>query len=216
MKPVSIFIVDDNNELRKALQEIIFLSGSCLLVGSVGTCQEALHEIPIKKPDIVLMDVSLGSSTNGIDLIRILKPKLPNTKFLICSVHDEEEKILQGFYAGAGGYLLKTTAPHHLLESIHELNGGGAPISKEIAKILIQSLKEESVNTKVNKEIFTLNQLTKRETEMLELLSQGLMYKEIAAQAGVSAETVRKHVYRIYQKLEVTNRIAAVNKLYGR
>ena len=61
-------------------------------------------------------------------------------QFLICSVHDEEEKVLQGFYAGAGGYLLKTTAPHHLLESIHELNGGGAPISKEIAKILIQSL----------------------------------------------------------------------------
>jgi DNA-binding NarL/FixJ family response regulator len=214
MKPVSVFIVDDNLELRKALQEIIFLSGSCLLVGSVGSSQEALHDIPMKKPDIVLMDISLGTATNGIDIIRILKPKLDATKFLICSVFDDRDKILDGFNAGAEGYLIKSTGPHRLLEAIHEINGGGTPISSEVAAILVTAVKNKTITAQ--QEQISLTQLTKRETEILEYLSNGLMYKEIAGKAGLSPETVRKHVYRIYQKLEVTNRIAAVNKLYGR
>jgi DNA-binding NarL/FixJ family response regulator len=214
MKPVSVFIVDDNKELRKALQEIIFLSGSCLLVGSVGTSQEALQDIPLKKPDIVLMDISLGTATNGIDLIRLLKPRLEQTKFLICSVFDDKERILAGFNAGAEGYLIKTTGPHRLLEAIHEINGGGTPISSEVASILVSAVKNKTET--LEREHVSLSQLTKRETEILEYLSNGLMYKEIAGKAGLSPETVRKHVYRIYQKLDVTNRIAAVNKLYGR
>ncbi len=117
--------------------------------------------------------------------------------------------------AGASGYILKKTAPSKMLEAIRELYEGGAPMSSQIARKVVAAFQSKGSST-AGQTFEKLEQLSTREKEILEQLSKGLMYKEIAAELHISAETVRKHVYHVYEKLHVTNRIEAVNKYYGR
>jgi DNA-binding NarL/FixJ family response regulator len=131
----------------------------------------------------------------------------------MCTVYEEDEKIFEALRAGASGYILKKTAPARLLESIRELYQGGAPMSSQIARKVVAAFQKKSAAAGSNDE---LDELSNREKEILEQLSKGLMYKEIAAELFISPETVRKHVYHIYEKLHVTNRIEAVNKYFGR
>jgi DNA-binding NarL/FixJ family response regulator len=130
---------------------------------------------------------------------------------MMCTVYEENEKIFEALSAGATGYILKKTDPARMLEAIRELFEGGAPMSSQIARKVVAAFQQ-----KQPEEAGRLDDLSKRELEILELLSKGLMYKEIAAQLFLSPETVRKHVYHIYEKLHVNNRVAAVNKFYGR
>jgi DNA-binding NarL/FixJ family response regulator len=133
----------------------------------------------------------------------------------MCTVYEEDEKIFEALNAGASGYILKKTAPDKLLAAIRELYEGGAPMSSQIArKVVLAFQQKQSGTNDTNTE--QLQSLSQREKEILEFLSKGLMYKEIAAQLFLSPETVRKHVYHIYEKLHVSNRVAAVNKYYGR
>jgi DNA-binding NarL/FixJ family response regulator len=213
MKNISICIVDDNKELRNALEEIISMSEGYKCIGTISTVEEALWQLPLLKPDVVLMDINLGSSKNGIDCVKELKPRIPATNFMMCTVYEENEKIFEALSAGATGYILKKTDPARMLEAIRELYEGGAPMSSQIARKVVAAFQEKNpavVNTE------ELDELSNREKEILEFLSRGLMYKEIAAQLYLSPETVRKHVYHIYEKLHVNNRVAAVNKFYGR
>jgi DNA-binding NarL/FixJ family response regulator len=131
----------------------------------------------------------------------------------MCTVYEEDEKIFEALSAGASGYILKKTDPARMLEAIRELYEGGAPMSSQIARKVVAAFQQKE---KENTDSEELDTLTNREKEILELLSKGLMYKEIAAQIYLSPETVRKHVYHIYEKLHVSNRVAAVNKFYGR
>lgn len=211
MKDISVCIVDDNKELRNALEEIISMAPGYSCAGTIGSAEEAEALIPVLKPDVVLMDINLGTPENGIDVIRGLKPKHPAINFMMCTVYEENEKIFEALSAGASGYILKKTDPARLLSAIRELYEGGAPMSSEIARKVVAAFQSQP--TTGSAEIDTL---TEREREILELLSKGLMYKEIAAQIYLSPETVRKHVYHIYEKLHVNNRVAAVNKFYGR
>ena len=215
MKAISVCIVDDNRELRNALEEIISMSDGYVCTGTFGTAEEAIKQLPVKLPDVVLMDINLGTAESGIDVVRILKPRIPGTNFMMCTVYEEDEKIFEALSAGASGYILKKTDPPRMLEAIRELYEGGAPMSSQIARKVVAAFrkKEAEVTQDENEE---LDVLTPREKEILELLSRGLMYKEIAAQIFLSPETVRKHVYHIYEKLHVSNRVAAVNKFYGR
>ena len=213
MRDISVCIVDDNRELRNALEEIITMSEGYRCTGTMGTAQEAIHQIPLLQPDVVLMDINLGSTESGIDVVRILKPRIPGTNFMMCTVYEENEKIFEALSAGASGYILKKTDPARMLEAIRELYEGGAPMSSLIARKVVAAFQQKDHN---NGDPEELNSLSNREKEILELLSKGLMYKEIAAQLFLSPETVRKHVYHIYEKLHVTNRVAAVNKFYGR
>jgi DNA-binding NarL/FixJ family response regulator len=213
MKEISVCIVDDNKQLRNTLEEIIIMSDGCKCIGTIGTAEEAIETLPQLKPDVVLMDINLGSSESGIDCVRILKPQMPATNFMMCTVYEEDEKIFEALSAGASGYILKKTAPGKLLESIRELYQGGAPMSSQIARKVVAAFQNKPVSTEMPG---GLDQLTNREREILEQLSKGLMYKEIAAQLFLSAETVRKHVYHIYEKLHVNNRVEAVNKYFGR
>jgi DNA-binding NarL/FixJ family response regulator len=215
MKHISVCIVDDNKELRNALEEIISMSDSYRCMGTIGTAEDAVNQIPILRPDVVLMDINLGSTESGIDVVRILKPRIPDTNFMMCTVYEEDEKIFEALSAGASGYILKKTDPARMLESIRELYEGGAPMSSQIARKVVAAFQQQSrSNTTADTEVLDI--LTNREKEILELLSKGLMYKEIASQTFLSPETVRKHVYHIYEKLHVSNRVAAVNKFYGR
>lgn len=213
MRPISVCIVDDNRELRNALEEILSMSDGYKCLATISTAEDAIAQIPILKPDVVLMDINLGSVESGIDCVKILKPKMPDTNFLMCTVYEEDEKIFEALSAGASGYILKKTDPIRMLEAIRELYEGGAPMSSQIARKVVAAFRQQPA-TDVNGQ--ELDMLSSREKEILEFLSKGLMYKEIASQLFLSPETVRKHVYHIYEKLHVNNRVAAVNKYFGR
>jgi len=212
MNDISVCIVDDNNELRAALEEIISMSDGYKCAGAMSTAEEAIRKLPLIKPDVVLMDINLGSGETGIDCVRELKPTMPSTNFMMCTVYEEDEKIFEALNAGASGYILKKTAPGKLLEAIRELYQGGAPMSSQIARKVVAAFQKQTTAPGAN----DLASLSNREKEILELLSRGLMYKEIAAALFISQETVRKHVYHVYEKLHVSNRVEAVNKFYGR
>jgi DNA-binding NarL/FixJ family response regulator len=213
MNEISVCIVDDNSDLRNALEEIVGMSEGYKCIGTIGTAEEAVQQIPILRPDVVLMDINLGGNESGIDCVRALKHQVPATNFMMCTVYEEDEKIFEALSAGASGYILKKTAPSRLLESIRELFQGGAPMSSQIARKVVAAFQNKPTGNTDNGE---LDGLSNREREILEQLSKGLMYKEIAAELFISPETVRKHVYHIYEKLHVTNRIEAVNKYFGR
>jgi DNA-binding NarL/FixJ family response regulator len=214
MKQISVCIVDDNKELRNALEEIISMSDGYKCTGTIGTAEDAINQLPILRPDVVLMDINLGTVENGIDVVRILKPRIPATNFMMCTVYEENEKIFEALSAGASGYILKKTDPARMLDAIRELYEGGAPMSSQIARKVVAAFQQQE--QQIHNSGTKLDALSKRENEILELLSRGLMYKEIAVQINLSQETVRKHVYHIYEKLHVTNRVAAVNKFYGK
>ncbi len=205
--------MDDNKQLRNTLEEIIIMSDGYKCIGTMGTAEEAVEKLPLIKPDVVLMDINLGGAESGIDCVRALKPQMPATNFMMCTVYEEDEKIFEALSAGASGYILKKTAPGKLLEAIRELYQGGAPMSSQIARKVVAAFQNKPVATEA---AGGLDQLTNREKEILEQLSKGLMYKEIAAHLYLSAETVRKHVYHIYEKLHVSNRVEAVNRFFGR
>lgn len=214
MKEITVCIVDDNKELRNALEEIITMSEGYKCINTIGTAEDAVNQIPILRPDVVLMDINLGSIESGIDVVRVLKPRIPDTNFMMCTVYEENEKIFEALTAGASGYILKKTDPARMLAAIRELYEGGAPMSSEIARKVVAAFQQKIQSS--NEAEDDLDTLSNREREILEYLSKGLMYKEIAFQLFLSPETVRKHVYHIYEKLHVNNRVAAVNKFYGR
>jgi len=212
MKEISVCIVDDVSELRLALEEIVSSFDGYKCIGTMSNASEALTRIPLLKPDVVLMDINLGEGESGIDCVRELKPITPHTNYMMCTVYEDDEKIFEALSAGASGYILKKTEPQRLLEAIRELHEGGAPMSSQIARKVVVAFREKPVAPHSP----AIDQLSHREKQILEELSRGLMYKEIANVLFISSETVRKHVYHIYEKLHVTNRVEAVNKYFGR
>lgn len=213
---ISICIVDDNKDIRSALEQIVLMSDGYQLLGSFGSAEEALQQIPLLKPDIALMDINLGEGESGIDCVRHLKAEYPEILFMMCTVYEDDEKIFEALTAGASGYILKKTAPHKLLEAIRELQEGGAPMSSQIARKVVNAFQHTKPQEKGNTDSAVLSVLSNREKEILELLAKGMLYKEIAASLFISQETVRKHVYHIYEKLHVNNRVEAINKYFGR
>jgi DNA-binding NarL/FixJ family response regulator len=209
----SVAIVEDNNDIRQALEQIIESSDDFTLAGSCTTGEEAIRKLPILNPQVVLMDIGLGDGMNGIEVVRELKASNPEILFMMCTIYEEDEKIFEALRAGASGYILKKTQPAKLLEGITELIQGGAPMSSQIASKVVAAFQNKSINTSLGS---SLDVLSKRENEILEMLSTGLLYKEISDKLFITTETVRKHVYHIYEKLHVTNRVEAVNKYFGR
>ncbi len=207
---ISVCIVEDNRDILQALEQIIMMADGYELLGSFISAEDALSGLPVRHPNVVLMDINLGKM-NGIECVRRIKPEHPEILFMMCTVYEEDEKIFEALAAGANGYILKKTTPSKMLEAIRELYEGGAPMSSQIARKVVNAFQKipDGSHTKIDT-------LSNREAEILELLSKGLLYKEIAAQLFIAQETVRKHVYHIYEKLHVNNRIEAVNKYFGR
>ena len=206
---IKVSIVEDNKFIKLALEQIIVNSHGYEMSGSFESGEDAVENIPIVMPDVVLMDINMGMM-NGIEAVRILKTKCPEILFMMCTVYEDDEKIFEALAAGASGYILKKTKPADLIAAINDLYAGGAPMSSQIASKVVASFrkKEELKNGEIEN-------LTSRETEILEHLVKGLLYKEIAGQLDISQETVRKHVYHIYKKLHVNNRVEAFHKYYG-
>ena len=209
MDTISVCIVEDHNDIRQALEQIIMMAEGYQFRGSFISAESAIAGIPKLQPHVVLMDINLGGMS-GIDCIKELKPKHPDILFMMCTVYEEDDKIFEALAAGANGYILKKTAPAKLLESIRELAEGGAPMSSQIARKVVMAFQEKNTSSGL------LDNLSNREHEILELLAKGLLYKEISTRLGIAQETVRKHVYHIYEKLHVNNRVEAVNKYFGR
>lgn len=209
----SVAIVEDNKDIRVALEQIIESSDEYTLAGSCVNGEEALVKLPILNPKVVLMDIGLGDGINGIEVVREVKGSNPGILFMMCTIYDEDEKIFEALRAGASGYILKKTPPAKLLEGIKELIDGGAPMSSQIARKVVAAFQSKPASAAIGS---ALDVLSKRENEILQMLSTGLLYKEISDKLTISSETVRKHVYHIYEKLHVSNRIEAVNKYFGR
>lgn len=205
MTTISVCIVEDNQDIRQALEQILSVPGFELM-GSYSSGEEALVGIPMVEPQVVLMDIQLGG-INGIECVRALKARFPKMLFMMCTVYEDDLKIFEALRAGASGYVLKKTTPEKLLEAVQELYDGGSPMSSQIARKVVVAFQDHHSQ---------LASLSKREFEILELLSGGRSYKEVSKLLFISPETVRKHVYHIYEKLHVDNRVAAINRFFGR
>ena len=206
---ISLAIVEDLAEVREGLKQFISLNPEFTIVDTFQTAEEAMHELPRLNPDIVIMDINLPG-ISGIECIRQIKKKTPRTQFMMFTVYENDEKVFEALKAGASGYLLKNTGLLQLIEALKELYNGGSPMSANIARKLVTLFREEHA------EAAPTIGLSKRENEILLLLSKGLLYKEIADQLGISTGTVRQHIHKIYEKLHVQNRTEALNKAFGK
>ena len=206
---ITLAIVEDLDEVRDGLKNFISLSQDFQVLDTFKTAEDAVIGLPKLKPDIVIMDINLPGM-NGIECIRQVKDKSPRTQFMMFTVYENDEKVFEALKAGASGYLLKNTGLVQLIESLKELHNGGSPMSANIARKLVTLFRTEQRETP-NLEI-----LSNRENEILQLLSKGLLYKEIADQLSISVSTVRQHIHHIYEKLHVQNRTEAINKAFGK
>jgi DNA-binding NarL/FixJ family response regulator len=207
--PITLTIVEDLDEVREGLKNFLALNPEFKVLDTYKTGEEASIDIPILKPDIVIMDINLPGMS-GIDCVRISKKSNIRTQFMMFTVYENDEKVFEALKAGASGYLLKNTGLNHIVEALKELHEGGSPMSANIARKLVNNFQEKAhFETKSTIKILSL-----RENETLHLLSQGLLYKEIADQLGISTSTVRQHIHRIYEKLHVQNRTEAINKAF--
>lgn len=170
---------------------------------------EALKVLPLTQPDIVIMDINLPGM-NGIDCINAVKKECPHTQFMMFTVYENDEKVFRALQAGASGYLLKNASPEQIMEALRELYHGGSPMSPMIARKLVNIFRDQ------NKSKLSSDLLGRRENDVLDLLSQGLLYKEIAVRLSITAGTVRQHIHNIYEKLHVQNRTEAINKVMRR
>lgn len=202
---ISIAIVEDNDQFRIGLESIIKGQTDFLLTNSYVSAEKALMHLPENPADIIIIDISLPGM-RGTELIVKLKEKMPQTQFMICSIHDDNETIFEALKSGASGYILKEPVTgQEIIKAIHDLYNGGSPMSPFIARKVIGSFQKPAF---AGDEFL----LSIREKEVLELLSKGLLYKEIADELDISRETVKKHLKNIYQKLHVQNKVEALNK----
>lgn len=208
-KSIRIAVVEDDKTVREGLQMLLNGSPGYACIASFASGEEALKEIPVLLPDVVLMDINLPGM-NGIESIVKLREQNLNILFIMLTVFENTDTIFQSLSAGACGYLLKNTPPAKLLEAIQDVYRGGSPMSGEIARKVVQSFQHpaEKQNISIS--------LTKREEEILALLSQGYFYKEIANTLFISTETVRTHIRNIYEKLHVRTRTEAILKYLGK
>ncbi|MEO7100263.1 MAG: response regulator transcription factor [Luteolibacter sp.] len=204
----TIAIVEDDAALSEILSEIVSSSDSWELVQTFATAESALEGLAAVCPEVVLMDIQLPGMS-GIECVAKLKIAHPEVMVLMVTVYDNNERIFDALAAGASGYLLKRDAPVKLLEALDDLLAGGSPMSSAIARKVVQHFQKEPPTR--NKE----HNLTPRETQILELLVKGNLYKEIAWDLGIGFETVRSHIDNIYNKLHVRTRTEAVVKYLG-
>ena len=206
---ITVAIVEDKEPIRQSLAILVDGADGFSCQATFDTAEAALDQLPGHCVDVVLMDIDLPGM-NGIDCVRHLKPLCPDTQFMMCTMYDEDETVFEALKAGANSYILKRSPPHKLLEAITELHDGGSPMSSTIARKIAGSFHTGPAAPS------KLDMLTPREREILERLSKGHSHKEVANDLFISPTTVRKHIFNIYEKLQVHSKVEAVNKFLGR
>jgi DNA-binding NarL/FixJ family response regulator len=202
---IRIAVVEDDRTLRDVLAILLNGTPGFSCVASYGNGEDAVAGLPMMNPDVVLMDINLPGMS-GIECILRLKEMNHSMLFIMLTVFEDSDVIFQSLSAGASGYLLKQTPPARLLEAIQDVYKGGSPMSREIARKVVQSFQHPATNS--DNEI----KLTKREEEILLHLVKGFFYKEIAGLLFISMDTVRTHIRHIYEKLQVRTRSEAIYK----
>jgi DNA-binding NarL/FixJ family response regulator len=207
--PVStaVAIVEDHEALGKGLQRLVEGTPGCTCVGVFMSGEDAFRRLPLLQPDVVLMDINLPGMS-GIELTARLKAKLPGLHVIMVTIYRDHDRIFAALKAGACGYLLKRSTPAEVREAIHAVRSGGAPMSAEIARRVVEAFHQPATPVTGLDDV----KLSRRETEILEKIAQGLANKEIADRLGLSVETVRVHLKRIYEKLHVRSRTEAALK----
>jgi NarL family two-component system response regulator LiaR len=202
---VKVSIIEDDKNFRESLEYLINGSEEFRIHHSYASAEDAIRHIIEHPPQIAIVDIKLPGK-NGIELIHVLKNQMPDTQFMICSYYDDNEYIFNALKNGAVGYILKDARPEEILESLDELNKGGAPMSRYIAKKVVMVFQNKPQQHK-------LAELTTRENEILNKVSTGININELADSFSISPLTVKCHLRNIYSKLHVTNRVEAINKL---
>jgi DNA-binding NarL/FixJ family response regulator len=200
---IAVSIVEDDSGVRSSLARLIDSSQGFRCVSQHPSAEHALREIPKNKPGVVLMDINLPGQ-NGVECVRQLKPLLPETQIIMLTVYQNTEHIFNALAAGATGYLLKQTPPAELLAAIRDVYDGGSPMSSHIARKIVQSFQKQAPAPNA------ADALSPRQTEVLDLLAKGYLYKEIADKTGLTYATVHTHIRHIYEKLHVRSRTEAV------
>jgi DNA-binding NarL/FixJ family response regulator len=202
---ITVSIVDDEADLREHIGEYLAVAGNIRCLSACASAEEALERLPQDKPDVILMDINLGEM-DGIECVRRLTVLMPEAQVLMLTVFEDTDQIFSALAAGASGYLLKRLSPKKLVEAIEEVCAGGSPMSAPIARKVVKSFKTTPASGDESAD------LSPRERSVLDGLAEGLAYKQIADQLGVSIHTVRNYIRRIYEKLHVRTRTEAVAK----
>ena len=193
-----ITIIEDNEVVKDGFALLINSFSKHEVVGTYMTCEEAIKNLKKDKPDIILMDIELPGMS-GIEGTRIIKKDHPEIDVLVITVHENSELVFQALVAGASGYITKNATHDKILDAINEVKSGGAPMSSNIARMVVESFQRNQNSP-----------LTKRETEVLELLAKGKSYSVIADELYIHKETVKSHIKNIYYKLQVNSKAAAI------
>lgn len=207
---ITICIIEDILDIREGLQTIIESDERFELLGCFTNAEDAIDQLPVLQPNVVLADINLSGKKSGIDCVQEVKPLLPQMQFIMFTIYEDNDQVFEALKAGASGYILKNTAPEKIIDSLVELYEGGSPMSPKIARKVLSTFNAPMPDNSVHE------LLSKREQEVLELLSKGFLYKEIADKLSISISTVKRHLNSIYTKLQVQNKVEAVNKLYNR
>jgi DNA-binding NarL/FixJ family response regulator len=203
---ITVCIVEDLEDIRNGLAAIINMTDGFEVLQTFPNAEDALQELSLLQPDIVIMDINLPG-ISGIECIRRLHEKNRSIQFMMFTIYENSDTVFEALEAGATGYILKNSSPIKIIESLQELHQGGSPMNAEIAKKLV---------TRFQKQTFSQNEyhLTPKEQKILELMSKGYLYKEIAGELKNTVNTIKQHIRHIYEKLHVQNKAEAINKIY--
>lgn len=196
-----VLIVEDDAEIRNSFSLIVNSSQKFFVVNSYASCEEAIKHLNSDRPDIVLMDIELPGGMNGIQGTKVIKEKYPHADIIMVTVYEDSELVFEALKSGASGYITKSANYLELLTALEEIMKGGAPMSSKIARLVID-------NFHVNPN----SPLTKRETEILQLISEGKTYTQISEELFISKETSKTHIKNIYSKLQVKSKSEAIAK----
>jgi len=208
--PINVSIVEDSEQVRNTLSRLINRAEVFRWLSQYANAEAALEGLPKERPEVVLMDINLPGM-NGVECVRQLKQVLPEVQVMMLTAYEDTENIFNALAAGASGYMLKRTPREELLAAIKEVQRGGSPMTTHIARKVVQSFQKQAAAPPPVE-----SNLSAREQEVLDCLSQGFLYKEIAEKLGISYETVHTYIRRIYEKLQVRTRTEAVAKFLKR
>lgn len=205
-----VSIVEDDADIRAMLREVFTTSAGFRLVNTFRSTEQALADAGSERPDVMVVDINLPGM-DGIECVRQMSQRSPGTQFLMYTVYDDDKRIFDALRLGASGFLLKNSTPDEIVAAAREIHDGGAPMSAAIARRVVDHFKQRPSAVPIAEA-----QLGERETEVLKLLAEGMLYKEIAERLGIAVGTVKNHVFRVYAKLQVQNRTEATNRYFGR
>ena len=203
--PIRVALVEDKRLIREGLGEILDRAAGMRCVGTYPSLETALPALEEKPCDVLLLDIQLPGMS-GIEGVRVVLERHPETRVLILTVYDEEEKVFDAIRNGASGYLLKKTPPAQIAEAVRQARDGGSPLSPEVARRIVEHFRAAPARERPE------SSLTGQERALLRLLADGHSYQAAAGQLGVSINTVRDHVRSIYEKLHVHSKSEAVSK----